>query len=169
MKLSDGEKLIAFMLADIMEALKVDHDLDPGFIKTAIAGDDLWALRWKYGSIFHGEGPSDEVVDETGKLMTMCRVMENSIAQLSSEDRNKIPEHQQQVFVGFDGNEEPHYGVAVMLVEQLSRFAEWEKRPLNSHHNTLDRYRRMKRIFDGIKTGPRGLLDLAAIKQVLAA
>jgi uncharacterized protein YfbU (UPF0304 family) len=152
-----------------MEAGGIKGEIDPSFVKTVIAGDDLWALRWKYGGLFHGEGPSDEIVDETAKIMTMCRVIENSIAQLTPEELASIPDHQQQVFVGFDGNEESHYGVAVMFVERLDRYAEWEGRPLNSHHNTLDRYRSMKRVFDHTKTSHRGLLDLAGIQAILAA
>ena len=167
MKMSDGEKLIAYMLADIMEGLKLKGDIDPDFIKSAVSGDDLWALEWKYRELFHNEGPSQEVADETAAIMTMCSVMENSIAQLTPEERATIPEHQQQVFVGFDGNHEPHHGVAKMLVHKLDRFSEWEGRALNSHHHTLTSYRRMNDAFDRIDWSHQGVLDLAGIRTVL--
>ena len=169
MKLSDGEKLIAFMLADIMEAGGIKGDIDPAFIKTVVAEDDLWALRWKYGGFFHNEGPSDDIVDETTKIMTMCRVVENSIGQLAEEERTTIPERDRQIFVGFDGNEEPHYGVAKMLVEHLDRYSEWMDRDLNSHHNTLDGYLNMKQVFDELDWSSRGALDLEGIRAVIEA
>lgn len=169
MKLTDGEKLIAFMLADIMEGGGIKGDIDPAFVKTAIAGDDLWALNWKFNGLFHSGGPDDAVVEETGKIMTMCRIVENSIAHLSPESRATIPEHQHKVFVGFDGNEEPHFGVATMLVQHLDRFEEWEDRDLNSHHNTLDRYRRMRATLDEQVKNHNGLLNLAGIEAVFAA
>lgn len=167
--MSDGEKLIAFMLADIMKSQKVEGEIDPDFVTTAIAGDDLWALKWKYGGLFETEGPSDDIVDETAKIMTMCRVVENSINQLSPDERDKISERERTVFVGFDGNEEPHFGVASMFVEKLDRFTEWADRSMNSHHNTIEKYRSMKRVYDGLPRSTRGLLDLDGIKAVLAA
>lgn len=169
MKLTDGEKLITAMLADIIEHLGIKGEFDPAFIKTAVFGDDGWALKWKYPGLFHSEGPSDEVVSETGKIMTMCRVVENSISQLSEEDRASIPEHQQMVFVGFDGNEEPHYGVATMLVEHLDRFGEWQDRGMNSHHNTLSRYRAMLRAYDHMELPMNGKFPLNDIMTILEA
>lgn len=168
MKLSDGEKLIALMLADIMEAGGIKGDIDPSFIKTAIAGDDMWALRWKYGSLFHNEGPSDAIVKETAEIMTMCRVIENEIGELDPDERSTIPDRQQRVFVGFDGNEEPHYGVATMLVKELDRYEEWADRPLNAHCRTIDKYRRMKVVFDSLESGHDGF-DVADIRSVLDA
>jgi len=167
MKLSDGEKLIAFMLADIMSAQGIHENIDPELVKSAIAGDDMWALNWKYNSLFHSDGPSDEIVQETADIMTMCRVMENSISEL--DDPDSLPDNAMPVFVGFDGNEEPHYGVATMLVEKLDRFTEWADRDLNSHHSTLGRYRSMKRTYDEQPRGQFGSLELPAILEVLSA
>lgn len=169
MKLSDGEKLIAFMLADMMKAQGIRSELDPDFIMSAIAGDDLWAIRWKYDSLFHEEGPSDEIVKETADIMTMCRVVETSIDQLEDDARASLHESEQRVFIGFDANEEPHYGVATMLVEELNRFSEWRDRPLNSHSTTLARYRRQKNVFDRLDWSHDGLLSLAEVKAVLEA
>ncbi|APX65016.1 YfbU family protein [Sphingomonas sp. gentR] len=168
MKLSDGEKLIALMLADIMEAGGIKGEIDPSFVKTAIAGDDLWALRWKYDSFFHNEGPSEAIVDETAQIMTMCRVVENSIASLDPAERVEIPAHKQRVFVGFDGNEEPHYGVAVMLIQELDRYDEWADRPLNAHHRTIDKYRRMRAVYDRIELPLHGF-ELTDIQSILGA
>lgn len=167
MKLTDGEKLIAVMLADIMSHLGVQGELNPELVKTALFGDDAWALKWKYHGLFHDEGPSDAIVAETAAIMSMCRVLEASIAALNQEDRDAIPLHRQKVFVGFDGNAEPHYGVAVMLINNLDWFDEWADRDLNSHHTTLNRYRSMKAVYDEIEIPISGEFPLEAIKLIL--
>lgn len=169
MKLTDGEKLIAYMLADLMERLGVESEIDPDLVKEAIAGDDLWALKWKYDSLFHNDGPSKGVVSETADIMTMCRVLETSIAHLEEEELGAIPEDKRQVFEGFDGNEEPHYGVATMLVEKLDRFTEWRDRPLNSHAPMLRRYRAMFRAYKGRELPMKGVFGLNDIQTIINA
>jgi uncharacterized protein len=169
MKLTDGEKLITAMLADIIEHLGIKGEFDPAFIRTAVFGDDGWALKWKYSSLFHNEGPSDEVVAETAKIMTMCRVVETSISLLSEDERASIPEHKQQVFVGFDGNQEDHYGVAHTLVNELGQFEEFAERGLNSHHATLESYRAMLRAYDHMELPMNGRFPLNDIMTILEA
>lgn len=169
MKLSDGEKLIAYILADLMKGLKIDSAIDPDLVQEAIAGDDLWMLRWEYSAVFHSGGPSDEVVEETAEIMSMCRVLENSIGQLPPEELTQIDERDRTVFVGFDGNHEPHFGVAKQIVSRLGRFDEWKDRYLNSHSATIDHYRRMRKVFDGIHLPAGGRLPIVDIKRVLEA
>lgn len=169
MKFSDGEKLIAYMLADLMKSLKVDSEIDLDLVQDAVAGDDLWALKWKYSSIFHSDGPSDEIVEETAQIMSMCRVLENSIAALSPEELAQIDENDRTVFEGFDGNHEPHFGVATTLITKLDRFSEWKDRYLNSHSYTLDRYREMKARYDEIKLPPGGRFSLSDIQKIISA
>ena len=72
------------------------------------------------------------------------------------------------MFVGFDGNEEPHFGVATMLVKELGRYVEWADRPLNAHHRTIDKYLRMKAVYDRLEIGHDGF-DLAEIRSILDA
>ena len=51
MKLSDGEKLIILMLSELYEKLGVEGEIEPDFIKSAIFGNQLWGLKWKYSGI----------------------------------------------------------------------------------------------------------------------
>ncbi|GBF86486.1 hypothetical protein AsFPU3_3557 [Aphanothece sacrum FPU3] len=52
MKMSDGEKLIAVMLADLLEHLEVRGEINTALIKEAIYGDDLWAIQWGTAASF---------------------------------------------------------------------------------------------------------------------
>lgn len=168
MKLSDGEKLIAMMLADLMKANEVKGEIDPDFVISAITGDHTWGLKWKYPGIFHNEAPADEVVEEVTSILTMSRMVEHSIEQLSPEDRAQIPEEDREVFVGFDGNNEDHFGVAVFLVEELGRYAELEGREMNSHMPMVPKYNRMRAAYDHV-AGGMGPLSLQNIQTVLNA
>lgn len=169
MKITDGEKLIAIMLADLLEASEVDGEVEPKFVREAITSGHLWALKWKYPGIFHGEEDTDEEVSETADILDMCRVVENSIHELNDTERDTIPERDREVFYGFDGNNEPHYGIASMFIETMGRWDEFAGRPLNSHMPTLDRYRRMKAVYDGAGGAGHHPLPLGVIQAILAA
>jgi hypothetical protein len=166
-KFSDGEKLIAIMLADIIEANGKSGEIEPDFVREAITSDHLWALRWKYPGIYHNGGNDPEVVEETAAIMTMCRVIENSINDLDPADREKIPERDRKVFVGFDGNHDDHYGVARMLIEHLDRFEEFKDRGFNSHSTVLPQYRRMMDDYKAAGGAGRSPLPLSEILSVL--
>ena len=51
MKLSDGEKLILLILADMYKHLEIEGNFDPDFIATTIHDDHLWGFKWKYTGI----------------------------------------------------------------------------------------------------------------------
>jgi uncharacterized protein len=167
-KMSDGEKLIAIMLADLLQAQGVQGELNPEFVKEAICGNDLWALKWEYSGLFHDEGPDEETVRETADILTMCSFVEYSINQLAPEELEQIPEDDRQVFVGFDGNHDDHFGVAIMFIQKMKRWQEFADRGLNSHSMVLPNYRRMYPVFKsfGIRHGG---FNLAEIQTILAA
>jgi len=56
-----------------------------------------------------------------------------------------------------------------MLIEKLDRYKEWEGRYLNSHSESLHRYRRMLEVYSTIKTPPGGRPPLDDIQRILAA
>nr|WP_198148633.1 YfbU family protein [Sphingomonas sp. Y57] len=169
MTISTGERLIAVMLSDIMTHLKIQGDIDPALAKTLLCNKDTWALEWEYSSIFNKEpGPSQAVIDETADIMTMWSVIEASVQNLSGPDQIEAKKLRWQ-FDGFDGNHDPHFGVAHTLVNDLNRFSEFTGRSLNSHSSTsLSRYRVMKPKFDHEMSGFTGILDLAALTNILS-
>lgn len=166
MKLSDGEKLIAIMLADIMEANRTNGEVDPAFVKEAISSGHMWALKWKYPGIFE-EDDDPEVVQETADILDMCRVIEGSINQLDDAERDTIPEDDRAVFIGFDANNEDHYGVARMFLTKMDLWPEFADRPLNSHMHTLGYYHAKKARYDATPRAMGGNLTLAQITHIL--
>lgn len=168
MKMSDGEKLIAVMLADLLQAQGVKGELDPEFVKEAIFGNDLWALKWEYGSLFHDKGPDEATVRETADILTMCSFVEYSIKELKPEELDQIPQDQREVFEGFDGNHDDHFGVSIMLIQKMKRWPEFAGRGLNSHSMVLPSYRRMYAVFKGFEIR-RGGFNLDEIQAILAA
>lgn len=172
MKMSDGEKLIAVMLADLMKAVKVEGEIDPDFVIDTVAGNNLWALKDKYAGLFANEEADENVVDETYDILDMARVIESSIERLKDDEKAEIGEDERQVFIGFDGNHDPHIGVARMAIEKLHKWQEFADRPMNCHHTILPRYRRQLEVFEDIRKNEERLgvwFTLDQIKRVLAA
>lgn len=167
MKLSDGEKLIVTMLADLMKAGRVRGEVDPDFIMEALGRGHSWAIRQTYHGLFHGDETEEEVVEETAAILNMCRVVEQAIQALSPDERASLPD--QQAFFGFDGNAEPHYGVATMYVEKMDRWREFADRNLNSHMPMLDKYRRMRAVYEGTRRGIIQRFTRDEVERILSA
>jgi uncharacterized protein len=149
MKMSDGERLITVMLAEVMEYLKLDQEIDPAFVKKMVIGNEAWALKWRYHGLFSGEEPaSDALVNETSKLLSMWSWIEHSVRELPPSDQAELAAKYRTQFSGFDGNNEDHHGVAFTLVKDLGRFDEFADRELNSHGMRVPKYRQMKVVFD---------------------
>ena len=158
MNLSDGEKLIVLMLADLHEHLEVDSDLDAGFVKNAIYNDHLWSIPFKYtGLDFEGGGLPEEV-SEVLNILEMWSFIEHPYSQLRDETTTEVarlatPFGDNPQFSGFDGNNETeHMSIAQFLVEDLDRFNEFQHRDLNSHAPSLDGYRRMLPVFQQLRS-----------------
>ena len=175
MTLSDGEKLILVMLADLSRAMKVGGDVDPEFVRSTIHSGHLWGLKWQYPDIFGADATLPEVVRETCDILTMWQVLERSYGRLSEADRARVsseaaPVGQDVRFAGFEANEEPHFGVATHLVEKLGRFDEFAGRDLNSHAPSIDMHRRMLTAFNLIRSlQPQADLEPVQIVAVLQA
>ena len=171
MKLTDGERLIAVMLAEVMEALKLNRELDPALLKSLVINNDGWALRRKYSGIFESEAPSDEVVKETTDILWMFGIIESSIDRLTGDDAEEAKSWHYSQWHGFDGNNDPHYGVARTMIEELGEFEQSRKGiNLNSHTQTsLPHYRRMYEKFYGyVQAGQAAPLSFDALRDVCA-
>ena len=154
MKLSDGEKLILMVLADMYKHLEIKGEFDPDFISTTISGGHLWGLRWKYTHIPFEKSENPPEVSETVDILDMWSSLEESYAKLSPADNQKVEKEANRTSVrlfGFDANKENHYFIARYLIEQLDRYPSFRGRDLNSPSPRIDGYRRMYRVFEPIR------------------
>jgi uncharacterized protein YfbU (UPF0304 family) len=169
MKLTDGERLIAIMLAEVMEALKLDREIDPTLVKSLVINDDGWAIKRKYAGIFASTPPADEIVKETGDILWMWGIIESSIAKLTGDQTEEAKGWHWNSFAGFDGNNDPHYGVARTMIEELGEFENSRKGSmLNSHSQTsLPHYREMWAKFDRyVHAGEASPLSFDALRDL---
>jgi uncharacterized protein YfbU (UPF0304 family) len=175
MKLTDGEKLIALMLSDLYEKLDIKSEIDPEFIRSAIYGDQLWALKWKYSGIPFEESNDPEIVKEVVDILDMWSFIERGYNRLTAKQKNEldiaVPHFgKDPKFEGFDGNNETDYmATALFLVEELDRFREFSDRDFNCHHASIDSHRRMLNVFEPIRgtlmTSQLSVGQLTAILQ----
>ena len=173
MKITDGEKLILLMLSELFEQFKVNGEIDPEFIKSAIFNDQLWGLRWKYPGIPFENVEDPEIVKEVVDILDMWSFIEHSYEKLSDDEKIKLekgaePFGKSPRFHGFDGNNETfHMSTALFVVNDLDRFNEFKGRDFNSHCPSLDGYQRMLSVFEPIRNNlgyePLSVKDLIAI------
>lgn len=173
MKLSDGEKLIILMLSELYEKLGVEGEIEPDFIKSAIFGNQLWGLKWKYSGIPFEESEDPEVVKEVIDILDMWSFIEYAYSHLTEEEKKQLevdaaPFGKDPTFRGFDGNNESEYmGTAMFFVNELGRFQEFKGRDFNSHMQSVELYNRMLEAFEPIRktltNKPMNLEDLTKI------
>ncbi|MBC7502327.1 MAG: YfbU family protein [Herminiimonas sp.] len=169
MELSNGERLIIVMLAEVMEALKLDREVNPSLLKSLVINNDGWALRRKYSGIFESQPPSDEVVSETTNILWMWGIIESSIERLSAAEALEAEDWHWKSFGGFDGNNDPHFGVARTMIEELNEFSDSRNGTnINSHSQaSLPRYRRMFDKFeDYVAAGSAAPLSFEALSDL---
>jgi len=111
MQLSDGEKLIILMLADIYKAQKIKGDFDPKFIESTIHNDQLWGFNWQYTGIPFGPYQTPQSVKDVGNILDMWMMIEEGHKKLTPSDKKQLekdaePFGKNPKFLGFDGNNE---------------------------------------------------------------
>jgi uncharacterized protein YfbU (UPF0304 family) len=176
MKLSDGEKLILVMLAEIYKSQKIKGEIDPDVVLTSVFNDKAWGLKWQYSGLFNAPEDNPPVVRETCNILDMYRLLTSSFERLSGPDKKRV-ESEAGVFKdyiryrGFDGNNDEHLGVVSYLVGTLKRYTEIKNPDLNSHSiATLQKYRRMLEVHDRlIDPYPLDGLTADQIIQILNA
>lgn len=157
MTLSDGEKLILYMLSDLYKSLKVEGEIDPGFVCQAIISGNLWGLQERYGGLFATNDTEPAVVTEVVNFLDMWSILEEHLERFSAGDRTRVKSEAfgADHYQGFDGNHDhEHRGVARFLIEDLGRFSRFKARvDLNSHSQaTLPKYRAMYAVFEPMRT-----------------
>jgi uncharacterized protein YfbU (UPF0304 family) len=175
MKLSDGEKLILMMLADMYRALDIeDSEIDPDFVTNTIMDDHLWGFRWKYHHIPFERKDNPLVVSDVVNFLDMWKLLEAGYNELSETEKSRVKSEtggREVKFIGFDGNNEPEYlSIARYLIEQLGKWQSFRERQLDSHTRTIERYGRMFRAFEPIRKDLIGReLQADEIIQVMMA
>lgn len=168
MKLTDGERLIVVMLAEVMEALKLNREIDPSLIKTLACNHDDWAIKYKYSALAGSEAPSDADVKETNDLLWMWGIIESGISKLGGTEAEEAKGWHWARFHGFDANHDPHYGIAHTLLNHLDAFSDLKDHALNSHsQGSLPRYRAMYEKFDRyVHEGKASPLQFEALRDL---
>ncbi len=151
MKVSNAETLIIAMLAEIYEKLGIagPQNLDPAFIKSALADDAMWSLSWKYSGLFPQPEAAPAHVGEAAGFLEMWETIERQLDQLDATKKAELHEKARAAgstttFRGFDGNGEvEHLSAVRFMIDELSKFDHFKGRELNSHIPLLPRYRAM--------------------------
>ncbi|SEL86862.1 hypothetical protein SAMN05443999_1098 [Roseovarius azorensis] len=155
MKLTDGEKIIIAMLADVHKALKIEGETDVKHLMESIYSGNLWSLDWDWQGLLGAKETPDHVVKETADILDMWSLLETAYERLEEADKDKVKAANHghgPVFSGFDGNNDDHFGVAKHFIEVMDRFAHFEGRDLNSHSQmSLPRYRQMYPKFEELR------------------
>ncbi len=167
MKLSDGEKIIIALLADIHKSLKIEGDSDIKRVMSAIYGGHLWGLKWDMTGLLHDYEADPDVVSQTCSILDMWDFIEFSFADLADGDKERVREANfgdDPKFSGFDANNEDHYGIARHLIDEMDRFSNFKGRNMNSHSSQVGVYLRMAAAFEPIRalTGTRPKVRMTA-------
>jgi uncharacterized protein len=177
-QLSDGEKLIAMMLASTMANLKIKDGVDYGLVEKAIFGGHYWALGWEMPGIFHGHADKQSRVRFVVDVLDMWTFIEEAHEGLSEIEKAQLEEiadtyGRNVVFPGFDGNNESEQlGISRFLIHDMARFSRFASRvgDLNSHFPAIDRYGHMLRIFEPIRATLIGrTMTIEELAKVLTA
>jgi uncharacterized protein len=177
-QLSDGEKLIAMMLASTMANLKIKDGVDYGLVEKAIFGGHYWALGWEMPGIFHGHADKQSRVRFVVDVLDMWTFIEEAHEGLSEIEKAQLEEiadtyGRNVVFPGFDGNNESEQlGISRFLIHDMARFSRFASRvgDLNSHFPAIDRYGHMLRIFEPIRATLIGrTMTIEELVKVLTA
>jgi uncharacterized protein YfbU (UPF0304 family) len=176
MKLSDGEKLILLMLCDMYKAMKIKGEFDPDFIAKTIYSDHLWGFNWELSGIPFERSEDPREVTETTDYLDMWLFVESGYGHLPKKDKEQLakdvgPLGTDVKFPGFDGNHEPHFHIANYMIHDMRhRFESFKGRDLNSHHRSVDGYRRMYEVFEPMRAGlAHRELNLAELTAILKA
>ncbi|MBI1198315.1 MAG: hypothetical protein GC203_10675 [Phenylobacterium sp.] len=174
--ISNVEKLMLYLLCDIHEKVEADRELDPKLIRRALLYGHTWGLEMEYGNFFPTVGDNRDIKSEVVDMLDMFNFVEAAVDRLGDEDRKRLEAAVGHLdlarFTGFDGNHEiEHASVMSFLVEDMGRFSRFKDRAhLNSHSESLTRYRRMLAAFEPIRPRLAGReLNLSELIEIIEA
>jgi len=171
---TNPEKLMMWMLSEIMKGQKNYEKETVELIQEAIYGGHFWALDWQLTGIMHNHVDTKKSVNLVVDVLDMWTFIERAYADLSAGDKKRIatevgPLGNNPKFDGFDGNYESEYmGIAQFLVEKMGRWESFKGREFNSHFQVVDRYRAMAVAFTPMRTRLSGRgLTVAELIELL--
>ena len=156
MNVTEPEKLMLLMLADIHEHLGIEHgSIDGAFVRAAIADGQTWALSVKYrAQAFASEDKSRTEVDHVYDVLDMWSFLEQGYAALGAADRARVDEanHGRPVQMpGFDGHEDQIY-VAKFIIEHMDGYQSLKDRATRDCHSPVKaRYAAMVSAFTPLR------------------
>jgi hypothetical protein len=176
MTLSDGEKLIILLLAELNGEKKSQRELDPDFLKSAILDGQEWAIGWHYPGLKFSSGPTSDPpeLEDVLDILEMWDVVERTCEKLSEEQIADIGIDIRKAdtsFPGFDGNHiTKHWVVADYLINKLDRFERFKGRYLGGAVHPLDGYKRMLDVFRDMRGHLNiGIMTADQLREVLLA
>jgi uncharacterized protein len=169
MNLTNPERLILVMLAEIYEHLGIKREVDPAFLKEAIFTGNTWGITTKMSGLVVGD--DDEFppeVRQVSEILNMWRHLVWSYESLDAADRKKVLAGAGVfgvAFPGFDGNNESEQlSIAKFMVEHMDMFTELQV--TNSHMPTVDRYSRMLKTFAPLYPGEMAKRKLTVAEAI---
>ena len=158
MQLSNPEKLMLLMLAEIQEQVGVKNGTNAKLLKEAIYPDNTWALDWDMpGVVDDNPEPTPPKVTAVCDILDMWMFIETAYSKLSKSDKELLEKEagvfgKSPKFAGFDGNNETEYmSIAQFFVVQMRRFQHFQGRDFNSHSPTAARYTAMAKAFEPMR------------------
>lgn len=148
MNFTPEQRLIVSLLCDIHQRLEIPNSYDSKLILDALQSHNDWAIQMKYGETLGVANPLDEEAVFVCKVLDMCEFLEVAYTNLPAQDQATVREltrmNPEQVFAGFDGNNDSQLGsIAEFLVTKLHRFNYFQTRDFNAHGMPRDCYSRM--------------------------
>lgn len=154
MKLTNAEKLILVMLAELHEKLGVNGQTDPKFLQNAIYRDHTWALSQEMsGIVGDSPDPAPPEVGEVFEFLGMWESIEMAYASFNASEKKQIKEDARRFgnnvnFPGFDGNNESRYmSIAQFVVKDMDLYSHFMDHNFNSHCPMVGDYRAMLEVF----------------------
>ncbi len=158
MHLTNPEKLILYMLAEIHEKLEIRKGIDAKLVVRAISTDNTWALSWNMPGILRpAEASIPPVVVEVSNLLEMWSSIEESYASYGPRERERIKAAADAAgtsvqFTGFDDKSETELiHVARFLIDDLKRFGRFRRRNLAASHRMAERHHRMLAVYEPMR------------------
>jgi uncharacterized protein len=156
MQLSDGEKLISFLLAARHGKHRVEKMA--AFIAEAIVSGHVWAIERKYPGIFSTKEVSEDVQNEVFNFLDMWLAIENASRDLFDEavdigfdQRLRLDTVQFQGFIFPDESE--HLFAADFIINNFDRYDTFKGRDFDARSPRLEGYRRMWPVFEQLRAG----------------